>query len=131
MRVFLSYADGDAQVARALSSKLRGEGLIVWDRSEDVRAGANWALEVGLALERSDAFVVLLSEHSSQSVLVNREIDYALTNRRFKDRLVPVLLDEAPEFPWILEEMSPVSAASPLDAVAVTVAERLRGVPVA
>ena len=65
------------------------------------------------------------------SVSVDREIDYALFNKRFKDRLIPVLLDDIVGFPWILEELAPLSAADSLDAVAAAVSERLRGVPAA
>ncbi|MFN0148894.1 MAG: TIR domain-containing protein [Dehalococcoidia bacterium] len=127
MCVFLSYDLRDAEAATALRARLAREGLTVRDGGAD----PTWALPVEERLRGTDALVVLISANSSDSVSVSRDLDYVLTTKRFKDRLIPVLLDGTRDYPWILDEMSPVSAAASLDEVAETVAQRLGRVPAA
>src|SRR5438477_366590 len=104
----MSYADTsdqDAAIARVLRSKLDAAGVDVLDPVADLPPGANFALAIGRALERADVMVVLLSPDAVRSDGIRREIEYALGNTRFRDRLVPVLVRRTNEMPWILNRL--------------------------
>ena len=104
-RVFLSYAKRDDKLAQALRAALEKGGFEVWDAASRLTPGDNWALERGKALEGATAMVVLLSPAALVSDHVQREIDYALGEPRFKGRLIPVVVRPVKEMPWILETL--------------------------
>jgi hypothetical protein len=78
MRVFLSHAREDAKVADVLRAGLSKAGFEVWHDAEQLMPGDNWALELGKALQKAQAMVVLLSPSALTSPSVQREIEYAL-----------------------------------------------------
>jgi len=49
--------------------------------------------------------VVLVSPDSSGSLYQQREIEFAHGSRRFSGRLIPVLLRETKDYPWIFERL--------------------------
>jgi len=104
MKVFLSYSAADRDLARELISRLRAEGFEVW-QDDEVAPGDNWALAVGKALEESDAMIVLLSPEAAESEWVEREVEYALTSPRYKNRLLPVVVKPTRRIPWILRKL--------------------------
>jgi|GEM_PF-1793045 len=124
MRVFLSYNASDSQIAEQLLPRLVAEKLEVWDPARELYPGSNWLLESGRALERADGIVFLISESSAQSPALRREVEYAITNLRFKDRVVPIVLSRGVKnIPWILQKMSVIDAADhDMDRVAKLVA---------
>ena len=105
LKVFLSYAERDDKPAQALRTELEKGGFEVWDPAARLTPGDNWALEEGKALKEAEAIVVLLSPAALASDHVKREIDYALGEPRFKDRLIPVVVRPVKEIPWILETL--------------------------
>ena len=107
--VFLSYAQSDAKWARELASLLKSRGLSVWNDAE-IAPGQNWWKETGKALSNADAMVVLLSPDAVKSNNVQREIDFALSQPRFKNRLIPVVMRPTRDIPWILEELQMIVA---------------------
>src|SRR5712692_5774960 len=110
-QVFLSYASPDRELAAELAKRLGKEGYEVWFADGRLFPGDNWSLAIGKALEESDAIVVLLSPESVRSASVRREIEYALSSKQYKDRLIPVLVRPTRDFPWILERFSMIRAA--------------------
>ncbi len=128
MRVFLSYNSRDAQIAEQLLPRLVAQELDVWDPARDLYPGSNWLLEAGRALERADGLVFLISENSAESPSLRREVEYAVGNLRFKDRVVPIMLSHSVKnVPWILQKMSVIDAADhDMDRVAKLVATALR-----
>lgn len=106
MTVFLSYAREDTKVAGVLRAGLSKAGFEAWDPAERLMPGDNWALQLGKALQKADAMVVLLSPAAIASAHVQREIDYALGDERFKGRLLPVVVRSVKEIPWILEKLN-------------------------
>lgn len=124
MRTFLSYDSRDAKIAEQLLPRLVAEKLDVWDPARELYPGSNWLLEAGRALERADGIVFLISENSAQSPALRREVEYAVTNLRFKDRVVPIMLSRGiRNVPWILQKMSVIDAADhDMDRVAKLVA---------
>ncbi|MBI4327150.1 MAG: toll/interleukin-1 receptor domain-containing protein [Chloroflexi bacterium] len=106
MRVFISYAMPDAELARKVADGLQREGLSVWLAEREILPGDNWAEKVSQALNESQAMVVLITSETFRSRAVMREIEFALGNKEYRQRLIPVVMeseripDEA--IPWIL-----------------------------
>ena len=107
MKVFLSYAHHDEKPARELAQWLKKQGLGVWS-DEDFAPGDNLHEKIGKALSQADAMVVLISPQSVESKFVQSEIDFALTQPRFRNRLIPLVLRPTENIPWILEKQQMV-----------------------
>lgn len=124
MSVFLSYDSRDSRFAEQLLSRLVAEKFDVWDPARELYPGSNWLLEAGRALERADAVIFLISKHSVDTPALRHEVQYAISNLRFKDRVVPVILSRGMKnIPWILEKMSVIDATDhDMDRVAKLVA---------
>jgi len=115
-RIFISYAAADKRSAQQLAEALRGESLDVWT-DESLSPGENWRERIADALAQSDAMVVLLTPRSVESELVLRDVEYALSSKRFENRLIPVVIGEerAPwldKAPWVLKHLLMVSSPS-------------------
>lgn len=104
MQVFLSYSHADKSFAEMLASELSKQGYDVWDPEVEMSPGDRWVDQIGQALKRSKAMVVLLSPDSAKSELVRLNVSYALSNRNYAGRLFPVLVRPTEDFPWILRE---------------------------
>ncbi len=114
MKVFLCYAKPDEKLARRIGEGLSQTGLTVWDYRLEVQPGDLWAEKATEALRGSDAMVVLLTPDAVRSDQVRWEIEYALSSRAFKNRLIPVIVggpDRIPKksVPWILWELQSVN----------------------
>ncbi len=110
MKVFISYAQANRDLAKKVSASLKHAGFIVWDSEEEILPGDNWAEKIARALEAADAMVVLLTQESLHSRAVRWDIDYALGQKNFKHRLIPVFVglpETLPEenIPWILRRL--------------------------
>jgi hypothetical protein len=114
MNVFISYAHEDAKWADSIRQVLRESKetsrFEVWNRELELQPGENWALKLGKALEASDAMVVLLSPQSVKSPFVRQEIDFALTQPKFRDRLISVMVKPTRDIPWILRTLPFIDA---------------------
>lgn len=110
MKVFLSYSHEDRDLAHRVAVSLSEAGLTVWDPAIELLPGDPWARKIDQALEESDAMVVLLTPRAIDSPWVRREIEYALGEVRFENKLIPVLVDSqsellADKIPWILRRL--------------------------
>jgi hypothetical protein len=107
MKVFLSHSFKDTELAKRIADFLRNEGFEVWDNSQ-ILPGENWAEQAGEALKNSDAMVVLITPDSVKSSQITYELGYALGNKDYKGRLVPVVSDtpqkqvKKKDVPWVL-----------------------------
>ena len=120
MKVFISHAPADRDAADELATELRADGFQVVHPDLEVLPGENLPLKIGRALEKSKAMVVLLSPKAVASPWVQKEIEHAITSRRFNGRLIPVMLHKTTRYPWILKNLR----VEPFDATAI--ARRLR-----
>ncbi len=124
MRVFVTYASRDRELAVQLAANLSAAGFSVWNPEEDVVPGDNPANVRGKALDESDLFVALITRGAlDESELLRGEIQYALTSERFEGRLIPVLVDHVTfqagkDVPWILLKLNPVYVSRPYDGFA-------------
>ena len=109
-RVFLSYTRNDQPLAHELSRQLKQLGLDVWD-DQSIPAGADWATAISEALAECDSMIALLNEHSFSSSYVRTELQHALFDERYKNRLLPVLMGTSrsvdfARLPWVLNKLS-------------------------
>jgi len=110
MKVFISHSSKDEVLVSKIASYLEDAGLDVWYDKREIMPGDNWADKIAQGLRESDAMVVLVTPTALESNRMQGDIDYALTQRRFKGRLIPVLAGDARGFqgwsiPWIFERL--------------------------
>ena len=110
MKVFISHAYTDDPFVRKVAAGLEKVGFEVWDATREILPGDNWADKVARALEESEAMVVLLTPDALRSNWVSWEIQYALGEQRYRNRLISVIVgdpEELPEedIPWILRRL--------------------------
>lgn len=118
MKVFISHTHSDQELAHKVAAILEQAGLEVWDATREILPGDNWAQEVSNALQESQAMVVLLTPDSVRSEWARWEmrwdIEYALTRKRFRRRLIPVVAGDpsvldTDDVPWILRRQKMIN----------------------
>lgn len=114
MKVFISHSNQDEALASKIVTSLEDAGLEVWYDRREIIPGDNWADRVARGLREANAMVVLVTPTGLESTHMQRDVDYALTQKRFKGRLVPVLAGDSRQFqgwsiPWIFEELPIIS----------------------
>ena len=110
MKVFISHAYTDEPFVRKVAVGLEKVGLEVWDATREILPGDNWAAKVARALEESEAMVVLLTPDALRSNWVSWEIQYALGEQSYRNRLISVIVGDPKELPkenvpWILRRL--------------------------
>jgi len=90
--VFLSHAHGDRRFLSRLAAVLRSHGIPYWYSKTHLAGAQQWHDEIGRALARCDWFLVVLSPQATKSEWVKRELVFALNERRYRGKIVPVLL---------------------------------------
>lgn len=110
MKIFISHSAEDREAAGRLAKGLQEAGHRVWMPEEEIFPGDNWAEAVSRALEEAEVMIVFLTEASLRSTSVKREMLYALGEKRFADRLIPVVVgsrEQLPkkDVPWVLDSM--------------------------
>jgi TIR domain len=125
VQTFISYTKSDREAALELFARLRAAGVDAWLDAVSLYPGDNWSLEIGKALDKSDAIVALVSVAALDSEGFRRELQYALGAKRFQNRLFTVVLEPqaAEKLPWILREAAWLEG--PLEAVASQIAGSL------
>lgn len=77
MYIFISHSSKDAESAEKVCTLLEGAGHQCFIAPRDIRSGREYAEELMLGIERSDALVVMLSNNSNSSPHVLREVEHA------------------------------------------------------
>jgi hypothetical protein len=98
-KIFICYADEDANSARRLYDDLTTVGLEPWLDKEKIRGGEYWKDAIYEGIHKNRYFIPLLSKISVKKVgFVQKELKYALDllehfppNRKF---IIPVRLDK-------------------------------------
>ncbi len=98
MKIFLSYASQDREIAQSIHRALLEQGHDVFFDREDLMPGDEFHNQIRQTIERADLFVFLMSQHAIDpgSYTLN-ELDIA--ERVFKKasgRLLPVMLHSIP-----------------------------------
>lgn len=87
--VFIRHVEEDGAPALELSAALEAEGYSTWCYETDSVPGCSYLLQTGSAIDRADAVIVLISEHSLSSHQVTAEVVRAYERNR---PVVPLLL---------------------------------------
>lgn len=81
-QVFISYAHEDAQIANSICEFLEQRDVSCWIAPRDISPGASYAEEIIKAIERTQALVLVLSEHANNSPHVGLEVERAVSKAR-------------------------------------------------
>ncbi|MBV8781888.1 MAG: toll/interleukin-1 receptor domain-containing protein [Phycisphaerae bacterium] len=127
-KVFLSYSPADREIARTIQDRLADAGFKVLSAADSL-PGENVLLEMGKALEDADALVVLLSPAAVETSNFTFELGYALASQRFAGRVIPVLLEETKNIPWILNRFQILRADENASRVSKAIIDRLNQHP--
>ncbi|MEO1278027.1 MAG: TIR domain-containing protein, partial [Planctomycetota bacterium] len=96
-KLFISHATADDAFVRNLREQVELFGLSGWVDSRELRGGDPLWPEIKAAIEKADAFVVIVSPDSLQSQWVGRELKHAMSvqESRGRDayRVVPLSID--------------------------------------
>jgi hypothetical protein len=92
--VFLSHASRDKIKAHRLRDVLVSHEIPVWYSPHHIQGAQQWQDEIGTALKQCGWFMVLLTPHAVKSMWVKRELNYALMERRYRKRIIPLLYQE-------------------------------------
>ena len=110
MKVFISYAFNNEPLVQKVVGALEEAGFEVWDADRKILPGDNFASKIAQALRESEAMVVLLTPDALSSNWVRWEVGYALGERGYSKRLIPVLIGDPKDLPmesvpWILRRL--------------------------
>jgi TIR domain len=89
--VFLCHSSKNAAFTRRLAMILTAHGVASFLSKENIRGAQAWHDELGAALGRCDWFLVVLSPHSVKSKWVKYGLVYALQQKRYEGRIIPLL----------------------------------------
>lgn len=92
--VFLSHASADRSTAIRVVQLLQSHGIPVYYAPHDIVGARQWQNDILHALRSCDWFLVLLTSAAVESMWVQREVAYALKQRRFDARIVPLLYQD-------------------------------------
>ncbi|MBZ0278134.1 MAG: TIR domain-containing protein, partial [Anaerolineae bacterium] len=102
--VFISYSRKDKELTLQLHAELSKLNRDVWVDWEDIPATADWLREIYANIEKTDAFLFLVSPNSITSLVCNLEIAHAV---KFNKRLVPIIYDNV-DFDAVLKEAASI-----------------------
>jgi WD40 repeat protein len=87
--IFVSYSRKDSAVARRLFQAFKIIDLNPWVDWEDIPPAVNWLDQILQGIEKSDAFIFLVSPDSAISEVCKVEIMHAVKNNK---RIIPILV---------------------------------------
>ncbi|MDX6529297.1 MAG: hypothetical protein QOH41_1587 [Blastocatellia bacterium] len=113
MKVFISYSSKDEALATRIVASLEAAGLDAWYSKREIMPGDNWAEKIANGLKESNAMVVLVTPDALESDAVQSSISYALSERTFNRRLIPVIVGDSADFakdriPWIFNRLKTI-----------------------
>ncbi|HEX7184225.1 MAG TPA: toll/interleukin-1 receptor domain-containing protein [Thermoanaerobaculia bacterium] len=76
--VFISYSSKDAASAKGICESLERQGIACWIAPRDVAPGHDYDEEIIDAIDATSALLLILSEHSNESVHVKHEVERAV-----------------------------------------------------
>src|SRR5689334_11363925 len=98
LKVFLCHAHADANVVRALYSRLKRAGVDAWLDKEKLLPGVNWDHEIRKAVREADVVIVCLSMQFNADGYRQKEVKIALETALEKREdtifIIPARLEE-------------------------------------
>lgn len=95
---FLSHSSADKTFIRQLAADLTASGISVWLDEQRIRVGDSIPEKIAQGLAESDYFLIGMSQKSSESAWVQKELNNALMSevQRRKVHILPLKLDDTP-----------------------------------
>lgn len=109
LNVFLSYSADGRPLAEEVRRGLNACGYSVWS-DEAIRPGESLFARISSALKDADAFVVVLTQHVSESQWALLELGAAVASGK---RIVPILAQADAEPPIILQDRQYLDLSDP------------------
>lgn len=75
--IFISYKSEEFDYADRIRTEFEQNGVLCWMAPESIGGGSSYAAEIPKAIRGCDAFVLILSKKSQESVWVKSEVDMA------------------------------------------------------
>lgn len=103
---FLSHSSADKAFIRQLAGDLTANGISVWLDEQRIRVGDSIPEKIAQGLAESDYFLIGMSQKSSESAWVSKELNSALMSevQRRKVHILPLKLDDTPMPPIIADK---------------------------
>jgi hypothetical protein len=103
---FLSHSSADKAFIRQLASDLTANGVNVWLDEQRIRVGDSIPDKIAQGLAESDYFLIGMSQKSSESAWVKKELNNALMTevQRRNVHILPLKLDDTPMPPIIADK---------------------------
>lgn len=77
-RIFISYANADAEFAGRLAADLRAQGYDIWIAPDSILPGEKWVAAIERGLRESGIFLLVLTPESADSKWVSQETQVAI-----------------------------------------------------
>jgi hypothetical protein len=90
-RLFISHSSNDDAIVRALQQALRDLGEDVWTDSRQPQGGELLWPDIRRAIERADAYAIVVSPSSLQSNWVGKELRHALEVQKLRRDAYPIV----------------------------------------
>ena len=105
MKTFVSFSTKDRAFVSKLKSRLRAQGLDVWDYStegEEIPGGVEISKYLADRVSRVNVFIPVISEHSLAAHYPRLEVSAAVlcTKATGKPRIIPLVARSAESLPW-------------------------------
>lgn len=103
---FLSHSSADKAFIRQLAADLTANGISVWLDEQRIRVGDSIPEKIAQGLAESDYFLIGMSQKSSESAWVQKELNSALMSevQRRNVHILPLKLDDTPMPPIIADK---------------------------
>ena len=88
--IFISYSSRDSEDVKKVIEVLERENMSYWKAPDMIPVGSNYAKEIPQVISGCEVFLLLISKYSQQSIWVEKEIDFAVNNRK---TIVPLNID--------------------------------------
>lgn len=92
MKVFISYSSVEYNKVIELYNVLRRNEFDCWMAPQSIPAGSDYGTEIPPAIKNCDAFVLVLSKASQESIWVPKELDKAIIARK---EIIPFHIDNS------------------------------------
>lgn len=92
MNIFISYSSIEYNKVIEIHNVLEKNGFDCWMAHQSIPAGSDYGAEIPPAIKKCDAFLLVLSQASQESIWVPKELDIAITERKF---IIPFHIDNS------------------------------------
>jgi class 3 adenylate cyclase len=90
-RVFISHSHEDREfVEKFITGPLATQGIETWYSNADIIPGQDYVRKIEAGLLRCDWVLVLVTENSATSDWVSDEVNTAMADKRFDERILPL-----------------------------------------